>query len=134
MTTRIDDPVELDSATLVGAYLSICNAAIDKNPDYPLFAYLREHGAGAFGVALGIAVYHDTVGTPFTHFTVTFQDGGFRLTDPGPEPVTLGWTVRRSDLERVVVDPRTYVDDPDRLEWHWLEVPLGFEHREAAIA
>lgn len=131
MIRPVPDPSALDSTSLLRHYLAVCNAAIAEHPEHPLFACLLAQGMSAVsGDRFGIGVYHDRTGTPFTHFAVTFRRGGFRIISAGLRLPALSWTVRRGALEAVVSDPQPFIDDPERLDWSWLEVRLGLTPEE----
>ena len=119
-------PTEMDTPTLFAQYLNVANAALSANEDrFPYKQILRALSDRLNGKRVGVAVYKDDSSSPFDYFTITFHDGHLSYLAHGKEAPDIVWKAPRRHLERVVRDPKEYIEHPAKLDWDWLKSRAG---------
>lgn len=117
---------QLDINALFVQFLNVCNQAISAHKEtfpYKQILGLSETVMG--GRNIGLAIYADDPDTPFDYFTISLRNGKLALVAHGKEAPEIAWKVSRTYLERVVENPQTYIEHPEKLDLDWLVSRLG---------
>lgn len=100
--------------TLFQRYVEICNAAIDAHREE--FPY-KQIWSAAKNAGVRVAVYDDR---PKTQYALRFANDHLEADLNGNEE-SPAVRLNLSYLRQVVEHPEAYIDNPEKLDWHWLK-------------
>ena len=106
--------------------LNVVNAALDLYRDsLTLRSLLSAAQAELEGCDFCVAIVDDELPSrPVDHVTIRLHAGGFVVVSHGRMADEVDWHVSRSDLTRIMRDPRFFLDGPERLDLGWLKSRL----------
>ena len=112
-------------------YVAVCNDALEKNRDidefYRPFKDAEEHVDGA---PTSVMVFDAGYDAPVTTFSISVFKGRVNIFSHAVEQPNhkddqeFVWRVTTDYLRSVVENRQTYIDDPKKLDWHWVFVQL----------
>ena len=102
-----------DYDALFQRYVEICNAAIDAHREE--FPY-KQVWSAAKNAGVRVAVYDDQ---PKTEYALRFADERLEAAREGEEEAP-AVRLNLSYLREVVEHPDAYIENPSKLDWHWL--------------
>jgi hypothetical protein len=107
--------------------LNVMNAALELYRDsLTLRPVLAQAESELEGVDLVVAIFDDEQPSrPVDRVTIRLQQGVFVVVSHGSTSCDIDWHVARSELAQVAKDPRSYLDDPERLNLEWLKNRVG---------
>lgn len=110
-----------DSYHLFIQALHVINAAITAHQDSAwLKRQLRTWRDRFEGEKMGVAIFNGNPNLAEDYFTIALKDDGFVLVDHAPcNPIT--WKVTEDFLKDVATRPQYYIENPDRLDWDWMQ-------------
>jgi hypothetical protein len=122
---------DLDDNALFAQALHVMNRALDRHrEDFPYKQILEGFEKFFDGKTFVAALYKSDASSPYAHFTVRFEEGRFDLVSEGKRgEADLRWSVSRDYLQRIVEDPKPFVEHPEKLDWEWIKSRLGIGSR-----
>lgn len=112
----------LSTLNLVKHYINICNTAFTRHKEEMVFgaalAALNKYTSGEVITLQVIDSENRNVG----YYTTRFIDGEFTPIMEGDQSnADAHFTLRKSFLEDVLSNADNYIDNPERLDWSWLQ-------------
>jgi hypothetical protein len=112
-----------DIQELFQQYLEVCNKAMEANGERFPYKHLWEAAEKLQDPAgMCLTVYDDE---PKCHYQLKIHDKHLEVTDQASAWPDESWGVKTSYLRHVVANPDTYINEPQKLDWHWLKKPAG---------
>lgn len=112
-------------------YVAVCNQALEKNRHVDEFYRpFRDAEANVDGAPTSVMVFDGEHEKPVTTFAISLFKGRVNIYSHAVEPpdhageAEFVWRVSTDYLRSVTADPQTYVEDPKKLDWHWVFVQL----------
>lgn len=107
-------------------YLDVVNEALDKQRDTPVIGELTKLITNlGQSKKISAAIYKSDPDSPFDYFTVRIADGGVQLDARGKNEPDIDWRVSQDYLVKVSEDPKSYIDNPLKLDIDWLKSRVG---------
>lgn len=116
----------LGNKALFTQYIDVVNRSMGEHRDQTPWKQLFAATGNVLGDKdIGVAVYDDDPKHPNHWATIRFHDGTFDIVEQGKGDIDVAWKVQKDHLRNVVQDPKTFVDNPARLDMDWLKTRLG---------
>ena len=106
-------------------YLDICNQAIETNKDAFPYKHIWEAAEQLQSKeGMHLTVYDDE---PKCDYQIKIHDKHLEVVEEKEEEIAPGWRVNTSYLKRVIDNPDEYINEPGKLDWHWLKNRAGLD-------
>lgn len=100
----------MDTRKLIQDYVSKLNLSIRRNrARLPLTLLPELEDSFPGGLQMQVAIYEDDPAHPEDHFTLSWTGSELVIEGRGRRELAIGWSLRRSELERVSEDARELV-------------------------
>jgi hypothetical protein len=110
---------------LLQRYLKVCSQALEKHKDIsPFKEVFRDAENLPGGGRTNVELYDD--GKPVGAYQIGFFKGQVGMLSHIAEGKFFDdekeylWRVDAAELQKVVDDPQTHIDDPKKLDWDWV--------------
>ena len=114
-----------DIHQLFARFLEVCNKAIAAHKDEFPYKYIWEAAENMqSSEGLHVTVYD---GRPKVDYTLRLKNKRIKVTEESVNPSVVGWRINTSYMKEVVENPDWYIDQPARLDWHWLKNRVGMD-------
>ena len=126
--SRIMPVEEMSDRALVKRFLDVCNCAIEENANkFPFKQMLALSNCFLGGRPITVGIYKDDPSKTYDHYTYRFENSRFSLMEHGKVHDAFEWRTCRGYLEKVVKNPREYIENPNQLKFDWLKGRLGLK-------
>lgn len=120
--TGSNEQTSKDSYDLFLGALDVINEALDNLRDKPLIKdIVKLMDRQAAGRKFGVAVYADDPQTPHDYFTIRDHNGRLELVSRGKDAPDIDWKTSVDYLKDINENPRSYIDNPVKLDIEWLK-------------
>lgn len=110
---------------LFNQFLRVCNKAMEAHKDEFPYKHIweaAEHMQGEGG--MHVTLYDDE---PKGDYQLKIQDKHIEVMREGDGESESGWRLNASYLRQVVENPDIYINEPSKLDWHWLKNRSGLD-------